>query len=53
MYDREYYGPVTTMQLGFFGVGEATIDVSSGREERTELGVRGLGGGAEGLATRR
>ncbi len=37
MYDQEYYEPVTTMQLGFFGVGEATIDATSG-SERTELG---------------
>jgi alkylated DNA repair dioxygenase AlkB len=37
MYDREYYEAVTTMQLGLFGVGEASIDASS-RSERTELG---------------
>ena len=33
MYDADYYEAVTVMQLGFFGVGEANVDRSSG--ERT------------------
>ncbi len=37
MYDREYYRRVTVMQLGFFGVGEATVDRSS-ESELTDLG---------------
>jgi alkylated DNA repair dioxygenase AlkB len=37
MYDREYYRPMTVMQLGFFGVGESTVDQSS-ESELTELG---------------
>ena len=36
-YEPDYYGAVTVMQLGFFGVGDATINRSSARE-RTELG---------------
>jgi len=37
MYDQEYYEAVTIMQLGFFGVGAASIDRSS-RSERADLG---------------